>query len=119
MNDARTVYVETLAKMADMEGNAGLDSPRPRSWNRLVDRLQAARRDLSKSEEGQAVIAALLTDTRVTVRLWAASHALHWDEPRARDVLTAIASDAHAGLNRLNAEMTLKEYDAGRLNPDW
>jgi len=37
----------------------------------------------------------------------------------ARDVLTAIASDAHRGLNRLNAEMTLKEFDAGRLNPDW
>lgn len=111
--------METLAKMAQMNGDAGLDTPRPREWNRLVDRLQAARRDLAKTEDGQAVIAALLTDPRVTVRLWAASHALHWDEPRARDVLAAIASDSHAGLDRLNAEMTLKEFDAGRSSPDW
>ena len=119
VKDAGTVYVETLAKMAEMSGDAGLDNPHPRNWNRLVDRNQAARRDLVRSEDGRAVIAALLDDTRVTVRLWAAGHALHWGEPKAREVLTAIASDAHAGLNRLNAEMTLKEFDAGRLNPDW
>ena len=119
MKDAQAEYAETLAKMAEMSGDAGLGASRPRSWNRLVDRLQTARRELDKSQDGRAAIAALLTDPRVTVRLWSASHALHWGEPMARDVLTAIASDAHRGLNRLNAEMTLKEFDAGRLNPDW
>lgn len=119
MKDARTEYVETLTTMAELSGDAGLGTPRPRSWNRLVNRLQTARRELVKSAEGQAFIADMLSDSRLTVRLWAAGHALHWGDPRAREVLVAIASDPSAGLNSLNAEMTLKEFDAGRLDPDW
>ena len=119
MEDARVEYVETLAMMADLSGDPGLGSPRPRNWNRLVDRLQVARRELAETEEGRAFIAEMITDSRLTVRLWAASHALHWGEAGARRVLETIAGDSGAGLNRLNAEMTLKEFDAGRLNPDW
>lgn len=82
-------------------------------------RLQVARRELAATEGGRAFVVGLLSDSRLTVRLWAPSHALHWGDVGARNVLQTIAGDPDAGLNSLNAEMTLKEFDAGRLNPDW
>lgn len=119
VKDAAVAYVETLNQMAAATDEAGILSDRPGHWNRLVDRLEDARKGLAKSEDGRAVISALLNDPRATVRLWAAGHALQWRDPEARAVLEAMSRDQRLGLNRLNAEMTLREFDAGRLKPDW
>lgn len=120
MEDPEATYVETIGKMADLAGDAGLEGG-SRHWNRLVDRLQEARKILAETPEGRGTVTALMTDRRVTVRLWAAGHALHWPESSAaaRAVLEAISVERSHGLNRLSAEMTLSEFDAGRLNPDW
>lgn len=121
MKDPAAAYIETLAKMAQAGGDSGTMKVRPRGWNRLVDRLQEARKILAQTAEGRSAVATMMGDSRVTVRLWAASHALHWPESsaEARSVLEAIGAEQAYGLNRLNAEMTLSEFDAGRLNPDW
>ncbi|MEQ4209779.1 DUF2019 domain-containing protein [Actinopolymorpha sp. B17G11] len=119
MSDPAARYLATLGKMAEAEGDDGLGQNRPRQWNRLVERLQVARKELAATESGQELINGLLDDPRVTVRLWAASHALHWNAHAARTVLEEIQADPALGLNGLNAEMTLREFDARRLNPDW
>lgn len=119
VRNAQAVYFETLVKMADMEGPAGVGIDRPRGWNRLVTRLQEARKEITATEEGRLFISSLLDEPRPTVRGWAAGHALHWGDARARDVLEAMSVEPRLGLHRLNAEMTLREFDAGRLDPDW
>jgi len=121
VKDHAADYLETLGRMAELEGDAGLMTGKPRQWNRLVNRLQQVRKVLAETPEGRASIAANMADARVTVRLWAAGHALHWPEStaQARRVLSAISSDQAFGLNSMNAEMTLSEFDAGRLDPDW
>jgi hypothetical protein len=53
-----------------------------------------------------------------TVRLWAASHALFWDEQRARAELEREAS-TDDNLSSFEAKITLREFDAGRLNTSW
>lgn len=121
VKDPTSVYVATLEKMADVEGDAGLMKSGARDWNRLVKRLQEARKAVAQSDDGRRFVAALMKDERVTVKLWSASHALHWPEfsEVARRELESIAAERRNGLNRLNAEMTLSEFDAGRLNPEW
>lgn len=112
---ASAVYRDTLLKMAEMSGGKGAVAA-PRSWNRLVNRLETQRLVLSMSETGRAAISALLDHPRPTVRLWAAADALRWDEPRARQVLESLRdSPDDVGLHSTSARYTLKEYDAGRL----
>lgn len=121
MKDPGATYIATLSKMAELEGNSGLMANGARTWNRLTKRLQEARKELARTDEGRALVVRLLHEDRVTNRLWAASHALHWPDStsQARSVLEQIASDPANGLNSLNAEMTLSEFHKGRLNPDW
>jgi hypothetical protein len=112
---ASAVYQETLLKMAELSGDKGAVAA-PRSWNRLVNRLETQRLVLSMSEAGRAVVSALLDHPRPTVRLWAAAAALRWDEQRARQVLETLRdSPAEFGLHATSARYTLTEYDAGRL----
>jgi hypothetical protein len=108
-------YREVLLKMHERRVETGAA---PRGWNRLVDRLQELQLVLRDSEAGRAGITALVADSNATVRQWAAAHALFWDEPIARAELEAVATGAR-GLDRLTAEMTLREFDAGRLRMDW
>jgi hypothetical protein len=121
VRDPATIYVETLGKMADLSGDAGLMERKSRNWNRLADRLQEARKILAATPEGRSTITSMMSDSRVTVRLWAAGHALHWPESSAdaRTVLRAISDERTYGLNRLTAQVTLSEFDAGHLNPNW
>jgi len=112
---ASAVYRDTLLKMAELCGDKGATDS-PRSWNRLVNRLETQRLALSMSETGRAAISALLDHPHPTVRVWAAAAALHWDEQRARQVLESLRdSPEEVGLHATDARYTLKEYDAGRL----
>ena len=113
--------VELLAAyrsaLVEMDGLRLADDRRGRRWNRCVHRVQRAQLQLRQTAEGQAAIAALIDDPVPTVAHWAASHALLWDEDRARTHLEREAANNEAG--RLEARMTLQEFDAGRLRPDW
>jgi hypothetical protein len=85
-----------------------------RNWNRLVHSVQRAQLRLRETPEGRAAITALIGDPVPTVAHWAASHSLFWDEAKARHHL-----EAEMSAGGLGAEMTLREFDAGRLRHDW
>jgi hypothetical protein len=87
-------------------------------WNRLVDQLQSLHLALREHAAGRAGISALIDDDVATMRQWAASHALFWDEQRARAELEREAATDDT-LWGFEAKITLREFDAGRLNPDW
>ena len=122
MTDAATPlaiegYRQTLTEMADLAGDDGFVSS-ARRWDRLVDQLRDHEAVVRESGEGREAVEALLDDPRPTVRLWAATAALSWDEPRARQVLVEIREKPTPyGLNSINAKQTLLALDAGRLQP--
>jgi hypothetical protein len=108
-------YRAVLQEMHDHRIETG---GKPRKWNRLFDKSQVLHLLLRASAEGRAGITALaLGDDCSTVRTSAASHALFWDEAKVRPVLEAAALDESLG--GLDAKMTLREFDAGRLNMTW
>lgn len=108
-------YRATLVRMAAQADPRGV-SDRPASWNKLVDRLERARLRLKESPRGRAAISGLLDHESPTVRCWAASHALHWNEAPARAVLAALSIASDVGLTAVSAEYTLREFDAGHLH---
>jgi hypothetical protein len=88
-----------------------------RRWNRHVHQVQRAQLELRKTHEGRAAITALIDDPVPTVAHWAASHALFWSEVEAQHRLET--ERRAGGIGSFEAEMTLREFDAGRLRPDW
>lgn len=82
--------------------------------NSLFDRLHAVQTRLAETAEGQAAIAALMTDSDPWVRLAASAHSLRWAEEKARLVLEDLR-DADTTMAGFNAKYVLREYDAGRL----
>ena len=88
-----------------------------RKWNRLVDKLQGVQLALRTSPAGRTGISALIGTDNATVSLWSATFALSWDPEPARAELERLAGGA--GLLAFEAEVTLKEFDAGRLNTLW
>jgi hypothetical protein len=110
-------YRQTITEMADLAGDEGFVSS-TRRWNRLVDLLREHEAVVRESADGRAAVEAFLDDPRPTVRLWAATAVLSWDEPRGRDVLTEIREKPTPyGINSINAKQTLLALDAGRLDP--
>lgn len=93
------------------------DDPGARRHNRHVNRMQQAHLVLRETGEGRAAISALIDDPVPTVAVWAATQALFWDEARARARLEGFveANDLHA----FESQITLREFDAGRLKTDW
>ena len=116
---AWSIYPKTLVDMAGVSGDSGATDS-PRRWNRLVDRLQEQILVLQGSPIGRDAISELLDDPRPTVRLWSATHALLWNEARARTVLEALRDSPElVGLHATSARYTLREYDVGRLDREW
>ena len=111
-------YTATLTAMAELPSRAGV-AESPRRWNRLANELQRQQLILRESPIGRQAISALLDDPRPVVRVWAAGHALFWDEAKARSVLLALRDDPGAGVGSIDAKYTLIEFDKGRLNPSW
>lgn len=90
-----------------------LDIP---SWrqNRAADKVAAIYGELRhRGPDAQAALLTLLDHPDPGVRGWAASHALEFAPDRAVETLEAMqgAEFPHG----LNAEMTLREWRAGRL----
>jgi hypothetical protein len=104
-------------ELVAMDSISLLDDRRARTWNRHVDRMQRAHLELRKSLEGRAAITAMISDRVRTVAHWSAAHALFWDEDLARAYLLAEA--ASQGVGSFDAQMTLREFDAGRLRMEW
>ncbi|MBO3100624.1 DUF2019 domain-containing protein [Cellulomonas fengjieae] len=90
---------------------------KPRAWNRLVNRMQATQLKLRATQEGRDAITSLIGDENATVRSWSAVNALSWAETRARTELEREADSG--GITGFEASITLREFDAGRLNTAW
>jgi len=106
----RAILIEMHAQRVENGG-------RPRTWNRLVDRMQAVHLELRDTQSGRDAITSFISDENPTVRSWSAVNALAWAEDVAR---AELESEVQAGgLRGLNAEIALQEFDAGRLNTAW
>lgn len=80
--------------------------------------MQNLQLQLRESAEGRAAITALIEDEVPTVRQWSATNALAWDPVVARAALEREVRLGR-GMDGFDAEVTLAEYDAGRLNTAW
>lgn len=85
-----------------------------RAGNRAHDLLASAYRTLrSRGPVSQAKLLLLIRDPDVGVRTWVAAHALEFSPEIGEPVLMDLA--AQPGLVGFNAQMTLREWRAGRL----
>jgi len=85
-----------------------------RTVNKAADEIATIHRELR--ERGSAALARLLPllkDDDSSVRTWAAAHALTFAPTEAATVLKDLATAP--GLIGISAEMTLREWRAGRL----
>ena len=103
-------YVRTFRVAAIEKGD---DPSTPRGLQ-LYEQMAAAYHALMASgPDGRRAFEELLTDESMHVRVWVAAALLHGGDPKARSVLEAIT--AVKGIVGWEAEVTLQEYDAGRL----
>jgi hypothetical protein len=107
-------YRDILLAMHECRVQTGGD---PRRWNRLVDKMQAVHLELRKSPEGRDGITLLIGDECDTVRQWSATNALAWAPQEARAELAREVEEGGPGA--FEAQVTLREFDAGRLNTTW
>jgi len=115
-DDLLLQYTGVLVEMHEHRVEAG---GQPRKWNRLVNKMQGLHLRLRESPEGRDGITALaLNAPNVTAQSWGAGHALAWAPTSVRPVLEAQAAD-DGSLAGLDAKMTLREFDAGRLSFTW
>jgi hypothetical protein len=91
---------------------------KPRSWNRLVNRMQRLQLQLRASQAGRDAITALICDENATVRSCTAVNALAWAESVARAELER-EIEIGSSMRAFEAEVALREFDAGRLNTAW
>jgi hypothetical protein len=111
LGEYHAVLLETHANRTELGGRSG-------KWNRLAHRLPALQLELRETQAGRTGISDFaVTDSCSTVRTWAASHALFWDEQRVRPVLEA--QIAAGSMQSFEAKIVLREYDASRLNMTW
>ena len=81
---------------------------------RLYDRMaRAYQRLLALGPAGQAAFRGLLSDPSAHVRSWVAAGLLRSGDPQARRALEELVRQG--GTTGFNAEITLREFDAGRL----
>lgn len=115
ISDLLARYRAVLLEMHECRVETG---GRPRKWNRLVDKMQSIHLGLRETPEGREGITRLAIEgENETVRSWSATNALAWDPDRVRPLIEAVTRGP--GLMRLDAEMVLREFDAGRLNTAW
>lgn len=89
----------------------------PTKANRLFVRAHRIAVHLRESPAGREALRSLLGHESLAVRLCAAAECLPFSPEPATSVLRELASTT--GLHAVSAEMTLKEFEAGRLNMDW
>jgi hypothetical protein len=106
---------ETLAEYREAaEGTGDAVAKRANRWHA---RMNMCYRALRQSESGRKGITSLVSDDNPHVRVWAAAHALQWAPELARLALESLRDSQ--GPCSLTAEMTLNEFDKGRLSFDY
>jgi hypothetical protein len=115
--DVAELAAKYRAALLEMDKQRIETGGRPRSWNRLVNRMQALHLRLRETAAGRDAITALIDDENPTVRSWSAVNSLAWAADTARPVLVAQANEQ--GLLGFEAQIALREFDAGRLDTGW
>ena len=82
--------------------------------NSDADMIAAVYRELRR-RSAERTLLVLLESPDLGVRSWAAAHAMEFAPDQGEPVLTALSESGVAGPIRLGAEMTLREWRAGRL----
>ena len=103
---------EDAATMIGVYTESGDYKKGDREYIRLKDAYREIRRH---GREGQSRHLSLLDSDVLSVRVWAAAHALEYAPEVAEPVLEYLSKNA-PGIQQLNAEMTLREWRAGRLS---
>jgi hypothetical protein len=93
------------------------DVSNPKKANKYQAQMHACYKILRETEVGRESIIRLLNDTEPSVRCWAAAHSLRWKADDARRVLEVLKDSR--GPFSFDAEITLQEYDKGRLTFDY
>ena len=94
---------------------AAIGNGRHRVANREFETLSAVSGELQRrGTEGVNALKALIEDENLSVRVWAATHALRIHTALAEHTLAEAAAGPPSP-TRLSAEMTLSEWRAGRL----
>ncbi|WP_045732381.1 DUF2019 domain-containing protein [Pseudarthrobacter chlorophenolicus] len=101
---------EELAVAWNSETNSG-------KANKIFDRIHALALQLRSGEEGKQGLERLLCHPVRGVRLKAAADCLAWNSSAAVTALEDLLTPR--GTHSLSAEMTLREYRAGRMRFDW
>jgi hypothetical protein len=91
------------------------DTSNPKKANKGAKQLHACYKVLRESEVGREALISLMEDREPNVRGWAAAHCLQWAPKQARPVLEALSKSDVPWQLSSSAEMTLQEYDKGRL----
>lgn len=89
----------------------------PKKANKCQAQMHFCYKILRETEAGREAIIALMNDAEPSVRCWAAAHALQWRADLARRALEGLRDSQ--GPYSFTAEMTLEEYDKGRLTFDY
>ena len=112
MNDNQKVVdeYERLALAWDAERNS-------RKANRIFDKLHGLALVLRESPDGRRGLESLLNHENRGVRLKAGSDCLAWGSPEAIATRESLVNPRR--FHSLDAEMTLREYRAGRMRFDW
>ena len=101
---------EELAVAWDSETKAG-------KANKIFDRIHSIALQLRPVEEGRQGLEKLLGHPIRGVRLNAAADCLAWNSKAAVTALENLLTPR--GTHSLSAEITLREYRAGRMRFDW
>jgi len=96
---------------------ANSDISDPKKANKGAKQVHACYELLRESQEGREALIALMGDQEPSVRCWAAAHCLQWKADSAREILESLRESR--GHYSITAEVTLEEYDKGRLTFDY
>jgi hypothetical protein len=116
--DLRALAAKYREVLVEMDSRRIESGEKPRSWNRLVNRMQALQVQLRATQAGRDAITSFIADENATVRSWSAVNALAWAESVARAELEREAKTTD-DLRGFEAQIVLREFDAGRLNTAW
>jgi hypothetical protein len=107
------VLVAAYRRAASAHGKASVAGDH-RTANKHFYTIAAIYRELRKrGRDCQLAILPLLTSDDLDVRAWAAAHSLEFSPSAGRPVLEELAKNQ--GIVGLEAQMTLREWQAGRL----
>jgi hypothetical protein len=113
MNNELQASIDTYRKNAANHGKATIEGDYE-SANKCHDLLIKALNEIrSYGEEGSIALLSMVDEKNDSVKCWAATHSLKYDENKSEQVLKELSLEK--GPIAFNAEMVLSEWEKGTL----